>query len=383
MKHIALVVLIAGSLLPVGLLAQTPLPGAAGLGRRLRPLDARARALGGTAVALHGDNLSAVNPAAAASFSGPGITASIMPESRSVAGPGIDGDVDVSDFPLFRIGLPVSQGWALGVTFGGFLDQDWSVQFIDTLRLSTGDLDFQETRVSEGGVSQLRLEVARSTSERLSIGVAGIIYRGEVRRSVERLFPRTEVFEPYDAVTAIQYTGWGLAAGVEFRPVEEMRLGATAGWGPGLRAADDSTGAEVDLDLPLTLDVGGSWLLTSDLLFALGLGWEGWSVVEDRRVTGGMSDALRIGAGLELRAASGLENALFLRAGGRIERLPFKLRGGAPVERAVGLGAGLEFRGGRGRFDAALELGKRGDRQDHGVEESFTRLTFSVSVFAN
>lgn len=375
-------VLVALMLSASELAAQLPIPGAAGLGRRVRPLDARARALGGAAVALHGGSLSALNPASGARFSSAGLWASFMPESRSVSGPDLGGDLDASDFPLGRVNLPVAGDWAIGAAFAGFLDQDWTVQFVDTLDLSTGKLDFQETRVSDGGVSQFRLEVARSLSDRVNVGVAGLIYRGEVRRSVERLFPASENFEPYDAGTAIQYAGWGLAGGLEFQPVEEMILGASVSWGPGLEATNDTSGAQVEFDLPFMLDVGGSWLLTPDLVVAINAGWEGWSAVDDRLVTGGTNNAWRAGLGFELRALRGMSSAAFLRLGGRIERLSYELRGGAPWERALSFGLGAEFGDGRGRLDTALELGTRGDEEINRVEETFTRLTFSLAIFA-
>ena len=59
------VILASGLLAPTMAAAQTaaPLLGNIGLGRRIAPLDARARGLGGVAAALHGPNMSAVNPA--------------------------------------------------------------------------------------------------------------------------------------------------------------------------------------------------------------------------------------------------------------------------------------------------------------------------------
>ena len=54
---------VASALAPARALAQVNLLGATGLGRRVLALDARARAMGGAGVALHGGNLSAINPA--------------------------------------------------------------------------------------------------------------------------------------------------------------------------------------------------------------------------------------------------------------------------------------------------------------------------------
>lgn len=378
----ALVVVLVGAL-PGPASAQTLLLGAAGLGRPVRPLDARARAMGGAAVALHRDNLSAVNPASLSWLGGSGIWGTFMPESRSVKGPGISGDVRTSEFPLGRIGLPVSEGWAVAIGFGGFLNQDWTAQFEDTLNLSSGDLPYQETRQSSGGISQFRADVARALSDRWSVGVAAILYSGEVRSSVERAFPASSEFTGYTSGSAVKYSGWGGAVGVQYRPIEEMILGADASWSPHLTARNDSTGQRRRFDMPLSLDVGGSWEMTPGFVLATSAGWSGWSVIPERQVRGGVNDAWYAGFGTELRALSNLSTAIYLRLGAHLERLPFELRGNALSERTFSFGLGGDFGNGQGRGDIAVELGKRGSISDNGLEESFTRLTFSVAVFSH
>ena len=57
-----LVTLVLGATAPTQAWAQAQLLGASGLGRRLVPLDARARGIGNAGVTLHGGNLSALNP---------------------------------------------------------------------------------------------------------------------------------------------------------------------------------------------------------------------------------------------------------------------------------------------------------------------------------
>lgn len=368
------------ALAPAHAAAQEDVLGSAGLGRLLRPLDARARSMGGAAVVLHGGNLSAVNPASLARVSQPGFWITLMPESRTVRGDVARGDIETADFPLGRLAIPFGARWVVGLGFGSFLDQDWSVEFPDTLRLSSEDIPFVETRSSDGGVSQFRVELAGVLSARWAVGLAGVYYTGEARRSVERVFERAG-FVPYRSATAVQYQGWGLALGAEYQPMREIILGAVAGWGTGLELRNDSTGQKLDLDLPLSLQVGASWQLTPDFILATGLGWENWSALADELPEPGSSDVWRVGTGVELRALSGATSALFVRLGGLLERKPFRLGEGAPWERALGLGVGATLREGRGRLDAAVEYGRRADREKHGVEESFRRLSLSMSIF--
>ena len=51
------------------------------------------------------------------------------------------------------------------------------------------------------------------------------------------------------------------------------------------------------------------------------------------------------------------------------------------VETAATFGVGLEVGGGRASFDLAVELGTRGDREESLVQESFRRLSISMSLF--
>ncbi len=360
--------------------AQVRLLGEAGLGRRIRPLDARARAMGASAVVLHGGNFSAVNPAAAVHLTVGGAWATFMPENRSVKGEA-RGDFRTQDVPLIRVGWPISERWVASVGFGSFLDQDFGVQFTDTLSLSTGDVEFQEARTADGGITQFRFELAGIMAERWSLGLAAQLYSGEVRRSVVRAFESGSGFLSYRSRAAIQYQGWGFALGTEFEPVPEMLVGAVFGWGFGLDVENDSTGASDEVGLPLALDVGGSWQLTPDLIVAMQAGWEDWSKIRDDSPETGANDVFRFGAGAELKAISGTSSEVFLRAGASFERRPFRLRSGWPWERAFGFGLGLNLANGRARLDGTIELGRRGDIERESVEESFTRLSISLGVF--
>ncbi len=361
--------------------AQVRLLGEVGLGRPQRPLDARARAMGASAIALHGGNLSAVNPAASVHLTTAGAWATYMPENRSVKG-AASGDLETQDVPLIRVAWPLSDRWVASVGFGSFLDQDFGVQFIDTLTLSSGEVEFSETRVQDGGVSQFRFEMAGILAERLSLGLAVQRFSGESRRSVVRVFASESGFSPYRSSAAIQYLGWGLTLGTEFQPIPEMILGAVVGWSTGMEAKNDSTGESVDVDLPLRLDAGASWQLTPELIVAIQFGWEDWSRIRGDFPTTGANDMWRFGAGAELKALSGASSDLSLRAGASFERRPFRLRSGWPWERAYGFGLGLRLADGRARLDGSMELGRRGDLEREGVEESFTRLNFSISVFS-
>lgn len=383
MRGIALILLFVPLALPAAdASAQVSLLGSTGLGRRVTALDARARGMGNVGVALHGGNRSAVNPASVARSTDAGIWATFMPEHRSVVGEFAEGDFDTEDVPVIRAVFPWGGKWGVAVSAGSYLDQDWGVQFLDTLRLSSGDFAFQETRRSNGGVTQFRLELARAASQRVSVGGAFLYYSGEAQRSVERFFEAGSGLDPHIAATVIDYSGWGLALGVEYQPIPEMIVGATASWGPGLHIENDTTRQELDTDLPLTLDVGGSWELTPDFVVAVALGWEGWSSVADALPNVTATDVLRAGLGLELGVLRGQAARLVVRSGLHADRLPFELRNSAVWERAASFGLGAVLANGRGRLDGTIEFGKRGNADKNDVEESYTRFSFGIAVFS-
>ena len=208
-----------------------------------------------------------------------------------------------------------------------------------------------------------------------------MFYSGEARRRVERIFEVDAGWAPHKATTTLDYKGWGLAFGAEYQPIPEMIVGAVASWGAGLTIENDTTRQSLDIGLPLTLDVGGSWQLTPDFLFALALGWEGWSTVADDIPNAAASDVWRAGLGVELTALGGQPNKLLVRGGLHTERLPFEIGESAVWERAASLGLGLSLREGRARLDGSVEFGNRGNADKNDIEESYTRFAFGLAVF--
>jgi hypothetical protein len=374
---------IFGVLAPAQAAGQVQLFGTVGLGRPVRPLDGRARALGGAAVVLHGGNLSAVNPASLARINSSGIWLSYQPESRTLKGELASGETETASFPLFRMALPMSRRWVAGAAFGSVLDRNWGVQFTDTLSLTTGDAPFLEERTSDGGITQFRLESGFIVQPGWTVGAAFQYFFGESRVKVTRFFLE-DPMQPFVSATVVRSSGWGLTLGTEFQPDDDLILGLVATWGSDLTVRDDSTGAEIKVGLPVGLDVGVSWLLAPEVLFAVAAGWKNWSSARADLPDANVEDAWRVGGGFEVRfLSSGDAWATLLRLGGSYERLPFRLEGGPPWERALAAGLGVDFIGGRGRFDAAIEFGRRGDQDTNAIEESFTRYTFSVAVFTN
>jgi len=361
--------------------SEVRLVGNAGLGRPAVPLDARARGMGSTGVTAHGVNLSMVNPAAVVSIPIPGVWMTFQPEHREVDGLLAQGEINTADFPLARMVIPFERRYAVAVGFGSYLNQDWRVQFVDTTELVTGPVAFQETRSSAGGISQFRLDFAGIINAKWSFGVAGIYYFGKSVLEVERIFQSDAGFSPYNAADGIEYQGWGLAAGAEWKPIPEMIVGLSGTWGAGLDLESDSSGASKSFSLPLALDLGASWELAPDLLLAMAVGWTRWSALSGELPRPGASDNWRFALGSEVRLVGSDNTRVIGRIGAHLEQLPFRLRRGPPWERAMSFGLGTWFRQGLGRIDVAYEFGKRGQKDTNEIQESFSRWTFTLAVF--
>ena len=378
---VRVLVLAACLLGPAQAQAQVNLLGSTGLGRRVLALDARARGMGGAGVALHGGNLSAINPATAARFATAGVWATYMPERRDVKGEFANGTVTTEDVPVIRLVWPWGGRWAVAVSAGAYLDQDWGVQFIDTLNLSDQDVAFEETRTADGGVSQVRLDFAGIATEGLSLGASFLFYTGQSRRKTRRVFEDDVNFQSYANNTAVDYRGWGLAVGAEWEPIPEVLVGGTFSWGADMRVADDTTGEGFDIPLPLAFNLGSSWQLTPELLLAVALGWEGWSRVADELPNASAVDTWGFGGGVEYALSVGENNRWLVRGGLHADKMPFEVRGGAVWERGFSLGAGVVLARGRARLDFTSEFGGRGNISVNDVEESYRRFSFGAAVF--
>jgi hypothetical protein len=337
--------------------------------------------MGGAGVSLHGGNLSAVNPATAARFSSSGVWATYMPERSEVEGEFANGTTTSEVVPVIRLVWPWGGRWAVAVSAGSYLEQNWGVQFIDTLSLSFQDVAFEETRTSDGGVTQIRLDVAGIAMEKVSLGGSFLFYTGQVRRRTKRVFEDEVNFRTYEFNSATDYRGWGLAVGAEWEPIPEVLVGGAFTWNQSLRIADDTTGEGFDIPLPLALNVGSSWQLTPELLLAVALGWEGWSKVASDLPNASAVDTWGFGGGVEYALAVGENNRWLVRGGFHADKMPFEVRGGAVWDRGFSLGAGVVLATGRARLDFAAEFGGRGDKSVNDIEESYRRFSLGAAVF--
>ncbi|MDH3297705.1 MAG: hypothetical protein OEM96_05460 [Gemmatimonadota bacterium] len=369
--------------------SQTPFT-AVGLGVPVSPVDARAAAMGGTGLGLlNGGSVSARNPADMGFFVRPVLGITYSPESITVKAPG-GGELSSgrSRLGVLRGAVPFDD-WTLGVAFASELDQDWQIEFSDTLTSSLGTFPFIERRTADGGVSSVNFTLTRRIS-RLRLGVEYGIVTGNLRQ----LFVRE--FEPDTAdvgnristsggATSWSYGGSRIRLGAAADVSARLRVSADVSFQGDLTAERDSVDVLVDsqsFQMPAAFEAGASARLTPRILVSGAAGWTGWSGTEGVSTEFVASDVVWFGVGVELTGTRLLGANLPLRLGVRRTDLPFHAPGMAqPSETAITFGFGLRVGEERAKLDIALEFGSRGDLAASGVEESFQRLSLSLALF--
>lgn len=353
-----------------------------GLGRPESPTDPRVRALGGAGVVAHGPNFSLLNPAALGRMTTSGALLTVSTEDRDVEGDLVSGDVRGTRFPVGQVLYPFAERWVAAFGFGGFLDQDWLVSFQDTVVLAEDTVPVTETRRSSGGVTHLRGSLAWALREEVVLGLGLDLYSGDVTREAQRRFDDPEAgLASYRDRARWEYRAYGFTVGGMVAPSPEILVGGSLSWSGDLSASRDSIAEEREFRMPLVAHVGSSWRLSPELTWLLSVGFASWSRMS-AALPGGANDTWSLGTGVEYALARTERSSYWLRAGYRRGTLPFKSEEGERgSEFAWTVGAGGRFAGGLAAIDVALELGRRGDRDSVGLEESFRRLSFAVSVY--
>lgn len=378
------IALVAGAV-PVS--GQTPVT-AIGLGAPVTPIDARAAALGGTGIGLIGGSLSTRNPADMGFFNQPVLGITYAPESITVKGANGEFDSGRSRLSVLRGAIPFDE-WTLGVAFSAELDQDWQVEFSDTLSTSLGTFPFTEQQVSDGGLSSVNFTLTRRIAG-VILGVEYGILTGNLRQRFSR------EFEPDTAdtgnrialaagITSWSYSGSRFRVGVASDVTDRIRVSADVSIQGDLTAENDTSGVLFrtrTFEMPTAFEAGASARINPRVLVTGAVGWTGWSGSLAGSTEFVASDVVWFGVGAELTGARILGARIPIRLGLRRTDLPFHASGvSQPTETAFTLGFGLRVSEEQAKIDLAFEFGSRGDLESSGFEETFQRLSFTVALF--
>ena len=366
---------------------QTPTT-ALGLGAPVAAIDARAAALGGTGIGLLGGSLSARNPADMGFYERRVLGITYAPEDVTVKGSGGELGTGRSRIPVLRGAIPIDK-WTIGVAFASELDQDWQIEFSDTLNVSLGTFPFTARRTSDGGVSSVNFTVVRRVGG-IRLGVEYGILTGNLRQRFVREFEPDTADVGNRIASAIGGASWSYAGsrirmGIASDVTDKIRVSADLSLQGDLTARRDSSGVTLDrrsFEMPTAFEAGASAQISPRLLVTGAFGWTGWSGTKAVGTDFVASDIVWMGVGAEIQGVRLLGARLPVRLGFRRTDLPFHASDLSQLtETALTLGVGLRVSDEQAKIDLALEFGSRGDLESSGVEESFQRLSLTVALF--
>jgi hypothetical protein len=357
-----------------------PLPGLPTTGESIR-----SRGMGGVTAGLPGESFSLDNPAWIADFERAGFYLSLLGQRTTAEDVDASGEFEDVVFPMGQAAVPAF-GAVIGVGYAQYLDFDAGIESSIVFEGDTVPAGLD----SEGGVGVLSPSLSLRLDERTGVGLALDVYLGS--REVVRSVAVPEPIGTRDTLTR-DFGGVGVALGVTRDLGGSARVGIAYRLRPDLAtevtlAMDpDLIGREAEIRLPDELLVEASLRVSDGLAVGAAARWAGWEGTLDEdleRATTDVGDALDLGGGLEFASPRPI---LFVvgpeapvRIGYRWRRLPLRLDGEAVSEWTLGLGYSRGF-GRLSRVDVAMEIGGRGDVQDHGVSESFVRVGVGMAVF--
>jgi hypothetical protein len=382
-----------GAALAVTLLASTPasaqsLFASRGLGLPLFATDSRVLALGGIGVGLPGGELSLVDPSAPAGLNVPSVAFSVQSTWADADEGGAASDFSGTRFPFLSLGYPTSIG-TVTVAIGSVLDQRWITSSSRQIDLDgAGGLGVVTDRFeSDGGISAVRLGLARTLPGGVSVGAQVGRVIGDVSRIFDRSFDSLNVGTPVPDFTLggrWSYRGWTAAVGASGMIGSVLMVGGSYTWSSELDALPDENtdGAEGSFGLPGELRVGATAVLSPQLSISGGVHTASWSAADDDLSVGGARDVFSWGGGVEWSGASVLGKPSAVRLGYRASELPFTLEDATdPTETAFTGGLGMDLLTGGDVVLARLDLTlERGLRAAGSFEERFWRFSTSVRV---
>lgn len=360
-----------------------------GQGYPLRRLGPRASGMGGSGRAIvDGLGMSSFNPALLGAYRRPAIYGLFSLQRRNVEDTRDSRAIADGDIHGMKAVFPFRFRGALTVGLESLTDVDVTV--VDTV--GTGGEQHLLGLKGTGGIGALVIGFGQKVGNRLFLGAqADVMVVGTLTESWSKdLLNEAQAFFSLDNVTRSQegvqftlggvFTAGNLSLALVGRPeatitqnvLLENRLTSNA-------ITASATETKRDIKFPATFALGLAYARSSRLVTAVDYEYAAWGSTGP-----GRHDTSEIAVGLQYQTRPdnprGLGRRYDLMAGVYRRSLYFATTSGSAItEVGATIGLGVPFRRQAGAFRWTLEIGKRGDLQDHGASETFFRQTFSVS----
>jgi len=350
--------------------------GAQGFGYPPGQLSVYSRSLGGATGET--DALSPINPAALALLRRGGLYIQSEQERRSLESGGQTGSMQVYRFPLFVAAVPVGDRGVVGASYSTLLDRTWGTELRGSTVFEGETVSFTQRFRSEGALNDVRFAGSWAIRDNVIVGAAVHMFPGENRLTMAREFDDSLTFAPLRDSATVSYFGSGYSAGLLWRPMRTLTVGASGRFGGELKLRESDTlkttanapsrfGAGVRFDVPGTTV---AFRVDRTLWSKMGgLGSEGATP----------EDTWDFGLGLDAGGPRILGAQVTLRGGARRRSLPFLADGEQVEETAFMLGTGAPLARGRAQLDFFVERASRTAGDVDAKERSWTfGLGFTV-----
>jgi len=343
--------------------------GAQGFGYPPGQLSAYSRSLGGATGET--DPLSPINPAALITLRRGGMYLQSEQESRSIEAEGSSGSTRSNRFPLFSAAVPITERGVLSISFSTMLDRTWGTETRAKQVFDGDSVAFTERFRSEGAINDVRVGGAWAFRENIIFGLGIHVFPGENRLSLSREYDDSLSFAPFRDSINVNYSGAGVSAGIMWRPVKTITLGASGRYGGTLKLRESDT-VRTTADAPSRLGAGVRYE-NSGLVVAFRSDrtiWSRMAGLGSERAT--PQDTWDFGLGVDAVGPNLIGAQLALRAGARYRELPFLAGTQSVEEAAFTFGTGAPLARGRASIDLYVERAYRTAGSIDAKERSWT-----------
>jgi hypothetical protein len=351
------VVAAASTLLASGAFAQGTLS-TQGFGYPPGQLSSRVLGTGGGLAEFDFDT--PVNPAAIGLAGEPRLYLQYEPEFRKLTNGSAAASTTTSRFPLISLLVPAGTHMTFGLSASTFLDRSSSTSVTRTLDVAGVSAQITETNRVVGAISDIRLAAGYAANPKFQAGVAGHVFTGQNRDFFSQTFPDTLKFTPISQTSTLDFTGYGVSAGILYRPshIIGVAVSGLKGMSVSTRAGDTLV---TEANIPDRISGGVSYEGIPGSSISARVSHESWSKLNGLAGAQGSAaaDAWDGSLGVEAVGPRIAERATILRLGARYRTLPYLAASDKVKELSFSAGFGAQFFRNRAALDVALERAMR------------------------
>ena len=294
-----------------------------------------------------------------------------------------------SNFDGFTFVLPFGSGIGAALGLAPLTRMDYNLTFQESL---SGE-SYTKSVEGNGGVNTFTLSLFFTIKSNLALGLSGHYYFGKMEEKWQVSYDGTGFLSTSDLFSTTTH-GYGFTAGIYYRPVASLSLGAICTppvdvdtqtktfYAFNLTQSEDHAGS---LRLPLSWGVGTTYHINETALVGIDFFYQDWTrlTINDQEIQQ-TRKTYHIALGGEVTPSSDAFGSIIKRTAYRLGvayQPYFSLDpdGNTIHEGWVTLGLGMPFYQNRARVDVALGIGKRGSLTSNGLSENLLRLTLAVS----